>query len=103
MTRFSLNRLPSDPYLGACFPDASFNDDVRIETSAYVADVHGHSLELESRCSRDHPQPRHVCERVDDLFADSVAEVVLVRLRTHVYERQHGNGREVRSDCGCDL
>src|SRR3954453_23482595 len=103
MARFRLNRLPSDPYLGACFPDASFNDDTSIEASAHVADVHGHSLELERRCPRDHLQPRHVRERVDDLFADPVAKVILLGVRTHVHEWQHGNRRRILSDRGFEL
>src|SRR6202171_4383033 len=103
MARFSLTRLGSNPQLVAPLPDASFDDDIRSETAAHFADINGHSLELERRRPRYHFQSWNVREQVDDFFADPVAKVVLLRIRTHIYERQHGNGSSARWDCGTDL
>ena len=91
MTRFGLNRLSSDPQLFARLPDTSFNDEIRAETLAHFTDINVGAFELERRCPRNHIQPRNARERVRDLFTDPVAKVILLWLRTHVHERQHGD------------
>src|ERR1700757_1365309 len=103
MTRFGLNRLGTDPQLFAGLPDASFDDNIRTETLAHFPDVDAGAFEVEGRCPRNHVQPGDARKRVDDLFADPIAKVVLFRLRAHVYERQHGNRRTAGSDCGSYL
>src|ERR1700682_1139265 len=103
MAVFSLTRLGSDPQMVARLPDAPFDSHIRIETAAHFADIHRHSLELECGRPRYHLQSWNVREQVDDLFADPVTKVVLLRIRTHVHERQHGNGCSARLNCGADL
>src|SRR5215470_9593220 len=49
--------------------------------------------ELESRGPRNHVQSRNACECVDDFLTDPVTKIVLLRLRTHIRKRQHGNRR----------
>ena len=102
MARFSLNRLRRDPQFFARFPDASFDDDIGIETPADFADINRYSLELECRRPRDHLQSCDARERVDDFFADAVAKVALLRFWTHVDERQYGHGRS-RLECSADF
>src|ERR1700756_7024 len=103
MARFSLTRLGSNPQLVAHLPDASFDNEICIETPTHLADIHGLSLELERRRARDHLQSCYVCEQVDDFFADSVAKVLLVWIRTHVHERQYRDGCNARPNCDADL
>ena len=77
--------------------DASFDDDIGIEASADFAHIDGRSLELECRRPRDYVQSCNAREPVDDFFADPITKIILLRFRTHVHERQYGNGRE---NCG---
>src|ERR1700758_906177 len=102
MAGFSLDRVCRDSKFSARFPDASFDNDIGIEAPADFANIDRHSLELECRRSRDHLQSCDVRERVYDFFADSVAKIVLLRLRAHVHERQYGNGRTYL-DCSADF
>src|ERR1700751_3135418 len=103
MTSLGFTRLGSNPQLFAGLPDASFDNDIRIETPAHFADVYGRSLELERRRSRYHLQSWNVREQIDDFFADPVTEVVLLWIGANVHERQHGNGCSARRDFGADF
>src|SRR3954469_16659031 len=96
VARLRLDSLGSDPQLVARLSNASFNHQIRGKTLAHLTDVDGHALELEGRCARDHIQPWNMRQRINDFFRNSVAEVVLLWLRTHVYERQHGNRSAAR-------
>src|SRR5579862_7896394 len=89
MTRFCLNRLGGDPQLFAGLPHASFDDKIRAETLPYFPDIDVGTLEVKSRCPRNHVQTGYPRKRVRDLFTDPVAKQVL--LRPHVHERQDGN------------
>src|ERR1700757_2258498 len=103
MTRFGLNRLGADPQLFTCLSHASFDYEIRTETLAHFPDIDGGAFEVKSRCPCNHLQPRDTRKRVDNLFADPVAKVVLLRLRAHVYERQHGNRPMAGWSCGSNL
>src|SRR5579863_4656277 len=103
MTRFGLNRLGSDSQMVAGLPHASFDDKIRAETLPYFPDIDVGTFEVKGRCPRNHVQTGYPRKRVRDLFTDSVAKVVLFRLRTHVYERQHGNAYAARWLCGPNL
>src|ERR1700745_3188309 len=91
MTRFGLNRLSSNPKLFTGLPHAPFDDKIRPETLPYFPDIDVGTLEVKGRCPRNHVQPRYSRKRVSDLLTNPIAEIVLLRLRTHVHERQHGN------------
>src|SRR5580692_12977670 len=103
MTRFGLNRLGCDPQLFAGLPHASFDDQIRAETLPYFPDIDVGTLEVKGRCPRNHVQTGYPRKRVRDLFTDPVAKIVLLRLRTHVHERQHGNAYTARWRCGANL
>ena len=77
MTAGGLNRLRSDPQLLAGLSDAAFNDEIRPEPLPYITDIDSDPFELERRCPRNHVKLWQVRERVEDLFADPVAEIVL--------------------------
>src|SRR3984885_1652404 len=103
MTRFSLNRLGSDSQLFACLPHASFDDKIRAETLPYFPDIDVGALEVKRRCPRNHVQTGYPRKRIRDLFTDPVAKIVLLGLRTHVHERQHGNAYTAQWRCGANL
>src|ERR1700693_1921468 len=103
MTRFSLNRLGSDPQLFARLPHASFDDKIRAETLPYFPDIDVDTLEVKGRCPRNHVQTGYPRKRVRDLFTDPVAKIVLLRLRTHVHERQHCNAYTDWWRCGVNF
>jgi hypothetical protein len=46
----------------------------------------------ERRRAGSDTKPRQLCQRVEDLFGDAVAEPVLVLLGAEIGERQHGDG-----------
>ena len=48
----------------------------------------------------DHLQRRNLRQRVDDLFCQPVAEVLVVRLTAHIGEPQHRNRRSMVRSCG---
>ena len=49
-------------------------------------------LERHHRGTRDHVEGAHLRELGDDVLGDSVGEVLVLRVRAEVEERQHGNG-----------
>jgi hypothetical protein len=53
------------------------------------------ALESEGRRPGRHTETGHTRQGVEQLFADPVAEVLVLRIRTQILERQHGN-REPR-------
>src|SRR5262250_2337318 len=103
MAGFRVDRLGSDPQLHPRFPDASLDHETGAETLAYFPDVNRHTFELESRRPRNYVQSRNPRECVDDFLTDPVAKIVLLRLRTHVYKRQHGNRYTASLDAGADF
>ena len=45
--------------------------------------------------ARDHQEPAQLGQRGDDVLADAVGEILLLRIAAHVDEGQHGDGRPV--------
>ncbi len=59
--------------------------------------LHMHRLALvdERRVARDHEEPAQLGQCGDDVFADAVGKILLLRIAAHVGEGQHGDGRPV--------
>ena len=55
----------------------------------------GFALVDEGRVARDHEEPAQLGQRGDDVLADAVGEIVLLRIAAHVGEGKHGDGRPV--------
>ncbi len=81
-------------------PHAALEDVGHSQDFGDLADIRVLSLEGERRRARDDFQPRHLDQRVDDLLAQPVAEVLVVGIAAHVGEGKHGDrslvGRQVR-------
>ena len=48
------------------------------------------------RVARDHEEPTQLGQRGDDVLADAIGEILLLRFPAHVDEGKHGDGRSVR-------
>src|SRR6266700_2905984 len=56
------------------------------------------ALERKTRCSSWHAQSRHLGQHIDQFLGHPVTQILVVFIRAHVHEWQHGN-RFVRRDC----
>src|SRR6185369_15253310 len=92
MTRCGLNRLDSNPQLLAGLSDTAFYDEIRSEPLSHITDIARDPFELERRRPCDHVELRYVRQRVDDLLAHAITEIVLFRLWAHIHEWQHRDG-----------
>ena len=72
-------------------PHAAFEHVRDVERLGNPPHVLVFAAECERRRSCDHLEPGRLCQQVDDLFGEAIAEVVLVLVRTHVGERKHGD------------
>ena len=57
--------------------------------------VDGLALVDERRVARDHEEPAQLGQRGDDVLADAVGKILLLRIAAHVGEGKHGDGRPV--------
>ena len=73
-------------------PHAAFENGGDAQRVGDLANVLGLALEREGRRARGHLQPRDLRQEIDDLLGQAVAEVLVVLVRAHVGERQHGDG-----------
>ena len=74
------------------FPlDVSSSDEAKnyVELLADHADVFLLTLESERRRARSHPHAPDLRKSVQEFLAETVGEVLLVAIGTHVSERQH--------------
>ena len=88
----SVDQLGSDPDAIARLSDAAFEDVADAKTLGYILHVERLALERESGVPSDDRQCRNVRQVGDDVFTDSVAEILLLRLAAHVGERKHADG-----------
>ena len=58
--------------------------------------LHVHSLALvdKGRVARDHQEPAQLGKRGDDVLADAVGKILLLRIVAHVGEGEHRDGRQ---------
>ena len=86
-----VDELTGDTNSPAGSPDAALEDVTDAEFLGDPADVHGSSLVGEGRVARDDEEPAQAGQCRDDVLGDPVREVVLLRIATHVGERQDGD------------
>src|SRR4029077_20498180 len=70
----------------------SFQDSRRPERFADLADVLVPAAKGEGRRARGDPEAWHVGERIEDLFGQAVAEVLVLLVRAQVEKGQDGDG-----------
>src|SRR5690606_33055432 len=72
---------------------AAFEHIADPELPADLLHIHASALVGEAGVARAHEEPLHARQRGDDVFGDTVAEVLLFRIATHVVERQNRHRR----------
>jgi hypothetical protein len=83
----------SDPVAGPA--DAPFEQVLDVQPPADFRKLDILSAKQERRRPACHLQSRHLRQRVDHFFSESVTEVFVLLVRAHVRERQHRNRRLV--------
>jgi hypothetical protein len=94
-----VDELGGDPDSIADLSNAPLHHRGHIQGLTDLADVRRLSLERERRRAGGNPKPRHLTEGVRELLRHAVAEVLLVRVRTHVQEREHRDRCYTVGDC----
>ena len=87
--------LRRDAHAVAALADAALDHIADAELLGDLFHVDGLALVDERRVARDHEEPAQLRQRGDDVLADAVGEILLLRIAAHVGERQHGDGRPV--------
>ena len=87
----AVDQLRGDAHAGARLAHAAFEDVSDAELARRVLDVDLLALETERRVARDDRQRRNLRQIGDDVLADPVAEIFLLRISAHILERQHAD------------
>ncbi len=90
------NQLGGHADAPAGAPHAAFQHVRDVECPGNPANVLLSAAERERRRARDHPEAGHPRQHVNDLFGQTVAEVLLIPFGAHVGERQDRDGRRRR-------
>jgi hypothetical protein len=88
-------KLGGDPNSITNAADRSFQHRTHPEFTADIANIDRTSLIGETRVARDDHQARDLRQIRDDVFADAVGKILLLRITRHVGEEQHSNRRLV--------
>ena len=91
-----LDELRGDAHAVTRLAHASLEHIADAQIAPDLLDVDGLALVDEARVARDHEQPAPFRQCRDDVFADTVGEVLLFGIAAHVGERQDGDRRLVR-------
>src|ERR1700733_10658444 len=93
--RFGLavDKLNSDPDAIGRFAYASFHNVVDAEFPRNLLRLNRLALVYENGVARDHEQLTETRQFGNDVLSQAVREKLLLRIATHVGERQHGNRR----------
>ena len=80
----------------AAFPHAALDHVAHAELSADLLHMDGLALIGKGRVARDHEEPSQLGQRRDDVLADAVGEILLLRIAAHVGEWKHRDGGTIR-------
>ena len=87
--------LRGDAHAVAALADAAFEHVAHAELVGDLLQVNGLALVDERGVARDHEEPAQLRQRGDDVLADAVGEILLLRIAAHVGEGQHRDGGPV--------
>src|SRR5262249_60609611 len=87
----SADRLRSYPHAIARFAHAAFQDMAAVQSARDLAHVHRLALEGERGVAGADEQRRYLGEIGDDVLADAVGEVFLLRLAAYVLVRENAD------------
>ena len=87
--------LRRDAHAVAVLAHAAFDHIADAELVGDLLHVDGLALVDKRRVARDHEEPAQLGQRRDDVLADAVGEILLLRIAAHVGEGKHGDGGPV--------
>ena len=87
--------LRGDAHAVAALAHAALDHIADAELLGDLLHVDGLALVDERRVARDHEEPAQLRQRGDDVLADAVGKILLLRIAAHVDEGKHGDGRPV--------
>ena len=87
--------LRRDAHAVAALADAALDHVADAEFLGDLLQVNGFALVGERRVARDHEEPAQLGQRGDDILADAVGKILLLRIAAHVGEGKHGDGGPV--------
>jgi hypothetical protein len=90
-----VDQLRRDAYAAGRFAQRAFEHVSDTQFPADLFHIDGLAFARKARIARDHEEPADAAERSDDLLDHAVGEILLLRVATHVLERQHGDRRLV--------
>src|SRR5882762_6373089 len=90
-----IDQLPCDADFPRRLPHRPLEDIAHAEPSPDFLDIDRSALEGETRIASDHEQPFEPGKRRNDLLNHPVRKIRLIRITTHILERQHGDRRFV--------
>src|SRR5262249_33902959 len=90
-----IDKLASDPYSNSGFSHASFEYITHAKFTASLPNIWRAALIDKARIAGDHKQRFERRQGSDDVLDQSINEVFLLRVPTHVLEREHSDGRFV--------
>ena len=88
----NLDQLGGDAHSISGLSDAAFQDKPYPQVLAHLAQIHLLALVRERGGAGDHQQAGQLGKVGDDVLADAVAEIILLRVPTHVVKSQHRDG-----------
>src|SRR3970040_2849531 len=86
----NVDELRRDAYLISGLAHTAFENVVDVEHFRDRAHIRVRAFDRERRRSRRDAQTRNVRERVEQLFGDTVAKILLFGIGADAHERQHG-------------
>ena len=89
--KLAIDQLCGNPYSVASFADAAFD---HVADPQFLGDrlhLHRPSLVGKTGISSDHEQLGQLRKGGNNVLGNSVGKVLLLRVATHVFERQHGD------------
>src|SRR3954451_10095132 len=92
--------LRGNPHATTCSAHRAFDDIADAEFASDLLHVDCLSFVYEAGIAGDHEKPTDTRECGDDLLNHALREILLLRIATHVSERQHSNGGLVRQRQG---
>ena len=87
--------LRGDAHAVAALAHAALDHIADAELLGDLLHMDGLALVDERRVARDHEEPAQLGQRGDDVLADAVGKIFLLRIAAHVDEGKHGDGGPV--------
>src|SRR6476661_1325893 len=92
----AIDQLCRDPDAAAGLADTTFEDVAHTKLPRDLFHIEHFAFVGKGGVPSDHRERRNLREVGDDVLANAVAEILLLRIAAHVHERQHANRKLAR-------